>query len=222
MDFHCWRCKCDLWRGEGWRWLSGLIRRCVDYHDIVRYFSHVFSSAYAKPFPLLERAWESRCTSSFKTWFSRNQLHLRCQSGEVFVALGKRSIIWIQNTANTSLGSHGYFEHEYSSTKPQFFCNYHAVSMMVFNHVFTIESCRIYSFSLFLPTIISSLGYQNVKAQLFTVPPNIAGFFAVICATFLSDRIKARGPVMLVCCSLAIIGYIILLVPARPAVHYGG
>lgn len=27
---------------------------------------------------------------------------------------------------------------------------------------------------------------------------------------------------MLVCCSLAIIGYIILLVPARPAVHYGG
>lgn len=29
----------------------------------------------------------------------------------------------------------------------------------------------IYSFSLFLPTIISELGYSNVTAQLFTVPP---------------------------------------------------
>lgn len=80
----------------------------------------------------------------------------------------------------------------------------------------------IYSFSLFLPTIITTFGYTNVTAQLFTVPPNMVGFFAVIGATFLSDRIKARGPIMLVCCSLAIIGYIILLVPARPAVHYGG
>ena len=29
----------------------------------------------------------------------------------------------------------------------------------------------IYSFSLFLPSIISELGYSSVKAQLFTVPP---------------------------------------------------
>ncbi|KAL8652230.1 MAG: hypothetical protein Q9210_002808 [Variospora velana] len=80
----------------------------------------------------------------------------------------------------------------------------------------------IYSFSLFLPSIISSLGYNSVKAQLFTVPPNMAGFFAVILCTFLSDRIKARGPIMIGCCSLAIIGYIMLLVKTRPLVHYGG
>ena len=80
----------------------------------------------------------------------------------------------------------------------------------------------IYSFSLFLPTIISSLGYSSVIAQLFTVPPNVAGFLTVLGGTFLSDRHKARGPVMIVGCSLAIIGYIMLLVPARPLVHYGG
>ena len=80
----------------------------------------------------------------------------------------------------------------------------------------------IYSFSLFLPTIISNLGYKAVVAQLFTVPPNFAGFFAVLGATFLSDTYRARGPVMIVGCSLAIVGYIMLLVPARPAVHYGG
>ncbi|KAL2053359.1 hypothetical protein ABVK25_006353 [Lepraria finkii] len=80
----------------------------------------------------------------------------------------------------------------------------------------------IYSFSLFLPTIISSLGYSSVKAQLFTVPPNMGGFFMVIIGTYLSDKIKMRGPIMIVGCLLAIIGYIMLLVPAHPLVHYGG
>ena len=80
----------------------------------------------------------------------------------------------------------------------------------------------IYSFSLFLPTIISSLGYTRVTAQLFTVPPNIVGCFTVILGTFISDKIRSRGLVMIAGCSLAIIGYILLLVEAKPAVHYGG
>ncbi|RDW64422.1 uncharacterized protein DSM5745_09833 [Aspergillus mulundensis] len=37
----------------------------------------------------------------------------------------------------------------------------------------------LYSFSLFLPTIVSSLGYQNHEAQLMTVPP-IIGFIMLI------------------------------------------
>ena len=61
-----------------------------------------------------------------------------------------------------------------------------------------------------------------MKAQLFTVPPNMAGFFTVVLGTLLSDKIKARGPIIIGGCSLAIIGYIMLLVPARPLVHYGG
>ena len=73
-----------------------------------------------------------------------------------------------------------------------------------------------------MQSIISSLGYSRVIAQLFTVPPNIAGFIFVILGTFLSDKIKARGPIMIAGCSLAIIGYIMLLVPAHPLVHYGG
>ena len=80
----------------------------------------------------------------------------------------------------------------------------------------------IYSFSLFLPTIITSLGYGRVVAQLFTVPPNMGGLLTVLVATYLSDKYKARGAVMIIGCSVAIIGYIMLLVPTRPAVHYGG
>ena len=81
---------------------------------------------------------------------------------------------------------------------------------------------RIYSFSLFLPTIISSLGYTRITAQLFTVPPNMLGFFAVLIGSYTSDKIKARGPIMLVGCTVAIAGYIMLLASKRPAVAYGG
>ena len=80
----------------------------------------------------------------------------------------------------------------------------------------------IYSFSLFLPTIISGLGYTRVTAQLFTVPPNMVGFFSVLLGTYASDRFKARGPIMIVGCSLAIVGYIMLVAAQRPAVRYGG
>ena len=81
---------------------------------------------------------------------------------------------------------------------------------------------RIYSYSLFLPTIISSLGYTRVTAQLFTVPPNMVAFFSVILGCYFSDKFRARGPVIIAGCSLAIGGYIMLLASKTPAVQYGG
>lgn len=96
------------------------------------------------------------------------------------------------------------------------------VNTIVLSLNFFLIITPIYSFSLFLPTIISGLGYSSVVAQLFTVPPNMAGFFVVLGGTFLSDKYKARGPVMIIGCGVAIIGYIMLLVPSRPLVHYGG
>ncbi|KAK6194165.1 hypothetical protein LQW54_011738 [Pestalotiopsis sp. IQ-011] len=80
----------------------------------------------------------------------------------------------------------------------------------------------LYSFSLFLPTIIRGLGYQNTIAQLFTVPPNMAAFFIVVGASFLSDHIRARGPVMAVGCLVAVGGYIMLLAARENSVRYGG
>ncbi|KAJ0123990.1 major facilitator superfamily transporter [Diaporthe amygdali] len=81
----------------------------------------------------------------------------------------------------------------------------------------------LYSFSLFLPTIITGLGYTNpTTAQLFTVPPNLAAFFSVLLTSLLSDRIRARGPIMAAGTILAIAGYIMLLVAKRAQVRYGG
>ena len=50
----------------------------------------------------------------------------------------------------------------------------------------------------------------------------MAGFFAVLLGTWASDRFKARGLIMLVGCSVAIAGYIMLLASRPPAVQYGG
>lgn len=78
------------------------------------------------------------------------------------------------------------------------------------------------SFSLFLPTIIKGLQYETTVAQLFTAPPNMTGFFAVLILSVYSDKIKARGPIMAGGSLLAIAGYIMLLVAKRSPVRYGG
>ncbi|KAF2434908.1 MFS general substrate transporter [Tothia fuscella] len=80
----------------------------------------------------------------------------------------------------------------------------------------------IYSYSLFLPTIIKSLGYSSVKAQLFTVPPNMLAFFSVLLTGHLSDKYRRRGVFMLVGCMLAIGGYIMLIASKTAGVAYGG
>ncbi|MCJ1248143.1 hypothetical protein MMC30_005358 [Trapelia coarctata] len=96
------------------------------------------------------------------------------------------------------------------------------VNTIMMSLIFFAIITPIYSFSLFLPTIISALGYTRVTAQLFTVPPNMAGFFAVLIGTFASDRFRARGPVILIGCTVAIAGYVMLLAASRPSVQYGG
>jgi cyanate permease len=57
----------------------------------------------------------------------------------------------------------------------------------------------LYSFSLFLPTIISKLGYSNEKAQLMTAPPYIVACFFCILAGYLADKSGQRGIFMISC-----------------------
>lgn len=80
----------------------------------------------------------------------------------------------------------------------------------------------VYSFSLFLPTIISGLGFTAVDAQLLTAPPNVLGFLTVIIVGFFSDRIKARGPFIAALFVVAAIGYIMQLASDRSGVKYAG
>ncbi|OAG44564.1 hypothetical protein AYO21_01054 [Fonsecaea monophora] len=83
-------------------------------------------------------------------------------------------------------------------------------------------SLPLYTLSLFLPTIIKSLGYSSAQAQLMTIPPYAIAFFLTIGLAVLSERYCTRTPFILMSSSLAIIGYILLLSDPRPGVSYVG
>jgi len=65
----------------------------------------------------------------------------------------------------------------------------------------------LYSFGLFLPTIINGLGYTANEAQLWSVIPYAVAAVVTVAVAFASDRLKLRGSLMLVVLPLAIIGY---------------
>ena len=56
----------------------------------------------------------------------------------------------------------------------------------------------LYSFSLFLPTIVRTLGYTDKLAQLRTVPPYIAACICCIGGGYFADKHGQRGIYMIV------------------------
>ncbi|QRV98186.1 major facilitator superfamily transporter [Ceratobasidium sp. AG-Ba] len=71
------------------------------------------------------------------------------------------------------------------------------------------------SISIFLPSIVKTLGYTNAKAQLMTVPPYACAGVVMLLVAKASDRMKLRGPFVAGVLVLSGIGYTILLtVPA--------
>ncbi|KAI8935846.1 hypothetical protein NX059_007363 [Plenodomus lindquistii] len=80
----------------------------------------------------------------------------------------------------------------------------------------------LHSFSLFLPSIISGMGYAPTTAQLFTVPPNMAGFLTVILTANSSDRWGNRGHFIIGGCIIEIVGYAMILGAKTDAVRYTG
>ncbi|KAI2605593.1 MFS general substrate transporter [Hypoxylon sp. NC1633] len=79
----------------------------------------------------------------------------------------------------------------------------------------------LYSFGLFLPTIISGLGYTADEAQLWSVIPYAAASVVTVCTAYLSDRFRVRGMIMLGSLPLAIIGYAVIANTNDNKVKYG-
>ena len=83
-------------------------------------------------------------------------------------------------------------------------------------------SLPLYTLSLFLPTIITELGFTAAQAQLLTVPPYGVAFILTLAVAIGSERLKLRAPFIMGSASVAAIGYIILLSDPRPWVSYAG
>ncbi|KAK6224208.1 hypothetical protein LQW54_000357 [Pestalotiopsis sp. IQ-011] len=91
---------------------------------------------------------------------------------------------------------------------------------------FHTMSLPLYTLSLFLPTIIKSLGYTAATAQLLTVPPYAFSFITTITVAILSERLGQRALFIGGSSLFGAIGYCILLgntnPSARPGVSYLG
>jgi len=86
-----------------------------------------------------------------------------------------------------------------------------------------LQSSRLYGYSTFLPTIISSLGkYSSAQVQALTIPCYAVGAITYLLVARLSDRWQRRG-VFTVCVGvISVIGYGILLSESSSGVHYFG
>ncbi|KAF3122985.1 hypothetical protein TWF569_002002 [Orbilia oligospora] len=80
----------------------------------------------------------------------------------------------------------------------------------------------LYAFSLFLPTIISNLGYKSTEAQLLTVPVYAVACIFTIIVGYLADRFKQRGIFNILFALFAVAGYSILLGSKNYKLSYAG
>ncbi|RMZ80627.1 hypothetical protein DV738_g2586, partial [Chaetothyriales sp. CBS 135597] len=87
---------------------------------------------------------------------------------------------------------------------------------------FHTMSLPLYTLSLFLPTIIKSLGYSSAQAQLMTIPPYAIAFITTMTLAILAERYQRRAPFIVGSSAFAILGYILLLTDPRAGVSYLG
>ncbi|CAI7622757.1 Major facilitator superfamily domain general substrate transporter [Penicillium crustosum] len=81
----------------------------------------------------------------------------------------------------------------------------------------------LYSFGLFLPTIIKNLGFAKDanEVQLWSVIPYAVAAVLTVVVAIISDRLRLRGVVMLFTLPIAIIGYAAIANIDSPRVQYG-
>ncbi|TVY68633.1 putative transporter [Lachnellula suecica] len=80
----------------------------------------------------------------------------------------------------------------------------------------------LYAFSLFLPSIITQLGYSSTKAQLLSVPPYVAAAIMTVSIGFIADRTRKRGLCNICVSFLGIAGFAMLLGSQQPGIKYAG
>lgn len=84
----------------------------------------------------------------------------------------------------------------------------------------------LYSFSLFLPTIIQNMSFTTpdavIKNQLLSVPPYVLAAALTIVVGFWSDSSGRRGIFNICCAPISMVGFIMLIASTNPAVQYAG
>ncbi|KAF2713287.1 bodown198 [Pleomassaria siparia CBS 279.74] len=82
--------------------------------------------------------------------------------------------------------------------------------------------CPLYSFSLFLPTILLGMGYKDTKAQLMSVPPYAVAAAMTVFVGWFADRTRWRGYANMAVSFMGCIGFAMLLASSNVHVQYAG
>ncbi|KAL5603961.1 hypothetical protein FOVSG1_006711 [Fusarium oxysporum f. sp. vasinfectum] len=80
----------------------------------------------------------------------------------------------------------------------------------------------VYSYSLFLPTIIRDLGYSNTTAQLMSTPPYLVACAICVAVGWWADKVQQRGVFMILFISTSAVGLILLMAVEHAGVRYFG
>jgi dipeptide/tripeptide permease len=85
-------------------------------------------------------------------------------------------------------------------------------------------SCNV-SFSslpVFLPTILSEMGFTRLTAQGLSAPPYFLAFLLVIITTYIADRTQQRGLMITTLSVIGAVGYIMLATTSSTGPRYAG
>lgn len=64
--------------------------------------------------------------------------------------------------------------------------------------------------AVFLPSIVATLGYHSVQANLMTAPVYATAYVCLLCTAWLSDRFRMRGLPIAIGGALSGVSYIVL------------
>ncbi|GAA5905309.1 hypothetical protein JCM8208_003811 [Rhodotorula glutinis] len=76
------------------------------------------------------------------------------------------------------------------------------------------------SLPVFLPTILSEMGYSSIRAQGLSAPPYLAAFFVIVTVCWLGDRWGDRTILIIPLSLVGAIGYLILALVETTGVRY--
>jgi sugar phosphate permease len=85
-------------------------------------------------------------------------------------------------------------------------------------------SCNVSFASLpvFLPTILTTMGYSSINAQGLTAPPYFLSFLVCIISTYIADRTQQRGLMIVGLSIIGGVGYLLLATVHSVGVRYFG
>lgn len=68
--------------------------------------------------------------------------------------------------------------------------------MLMHYFTYTVDCIPLGSFTFYIPTMVTGLGYTSLEAQLLTIPPWVCGYLMALTISFIADRYNARGYVI--------------------------